>query len=86
MMMKMMMARLTSCLSPFLGFSLSLSCSLRCLSRWRWWRTIRLQDGFRGDHDDLDYVDDHDHDDLDYVDDYDHDVGVSSHCLHKVKK
>ena len=75
MMMKMMMARLTSCLSPFLGFSLSLSCSLRCLSRWRWWRTIRLQDGFRGDHEDLDYVDD-----------YDHDVGVSSHCLHKVKK
>ena len=44
MMMKMMLARLTSCLSPFLGFSLSLSCSLRCLSRWRWWRTIRLQD------------------------------------------
>ena len=39
-----MLARLTSCLSPFLGFSLSLSCSLRCLSRWRWWRTIRLQD------------------------------------------
>ena len=41
--MLMMMLMMTSGLTPFFGLSLSFSWALLCLSRCRWWRTIRLQ-------------------------------------------
>ena len=42
-MMILMLMMMTSGLTPFFGLSLSFSWALLCLSRWRWWRTIRLQ-------------------------------------------
>ena len=38
-----LMLMMTSGLTPFFGLSLSFSWALLCLSRCRWWRTIRLQ-------------------------------------------
>ena len=43
MMILMLMMMMTSGLTPFFGLSLSFSWALLCLSRCRWWRTIRLQ-------------------------------------------